>query len=508
MAQVEVAAAPAAPKLGALIGERPWLAVLGIVLVGAALRLWNLGGPSLWIDEISSVSFARVPVNLLWGDWMLYETNPPLYYTLLKFWIGLFGESEFAVRAMSVVFGLGAIVAIFVLGRALHSTQAGVLAALFCALAAEQLGYSQETRGYMLGFLASTLAAWALLRLTDLWRAGPSTLRQTAPWLALYAGAAAVAVYTHTTFFVLPVLANLYMAWVWLFRTPRRMNDALGWIGANTILAALWAWWILMTIRQVQTGAETASWIPSPNIRDVVAITSHIVATRSFELFNLLFAAVFGALMAWGAWKLPLERRVFAIVFAVGIPLLLIGISFIKPIFLERTLFWAQFIYIACLGVGVATLPWARWRWAVAAAIALVLVVDAMNWSRTTYREPWRDVATILRDHAGPNDAVLTYSAAGGVNFTYYCRRLGCENVPVLALATTRGKRGLGAFFEGAEVSAENAGQTLAPFERIWVIARTDDDPTTVLQNVATREEEDRLGDETGRMRLSVWRTR
>jgi len=492
-------------RASATIEERPWLALAVIIAAGALLRFWDLGGPSLWIDEIASVSFARVPVHMLWSDWMVYETNPPLYYTLLNFWIALFGESEFAVRAMSAVLGLSAIAAVFAFTRALHSTMAGLAAAVFCALSAEQLGYSQEARGYMLGFVAATLAGFALIRIADAWRERAYALKELWPLYALYAGATTVALYTHTTFFVLPLLANAFIVWLWFFATPRRLGDALGWIGANLVVLALWAWWVMITIRQVQTGAETVSWIPSPTIKDTIAIMAHVVATRSFEIANIMFAAAFGAVMLWGWWKLPIERRVLTLVFGAGVPFVLLAISLAKPIFLERTLFWAQFSYLALLGVGVVTLPWARWRVAVAALVALVLVVDALNWSRVAYREPWRDIARILREQAQPGDVVLAGDAFSAVNFDYYCRRDGCGDLPVLAGASVRGKRGMGQFYEGPELSADNATALLADYRRVWVVVRTTENPSALLQHVAV-EGDDLLNDSTERMSLTPWR--
>lgn len=490
----------------AVIQERPWAALAVIIAAGALLRFWNLGGPSLWIDEISSVSFARVPVGLLWSDWMVYETNPPLYYFLLNGWMDAFGESEFAVRALSVLFGLGAIAAVFAFTRALHSTPAALCAAVFCALSAEQLGYSQETRGYMLGFLAATLSAYALLRICDAWRAGAHGLRELWPYYSIYAGATTVALYTHTTFFVLPLLANVFIIWLWIFMTPRRVGDALNWIGANLLVVALWAWWALITIRQIQTGAETISWISSPTIRSAVSVLSHVIATRSFDSYNVLTAMIFAVVMTWGWFRLPLERRAFALVFGVGVPFVLLTISLVKPIFLERTVFWVQFVYFGLLGVGVSALPWARWRFLIGSLFALILFGDCVHWSVTTYREPWREVAAILRAESSPDDAVLTFSAASAVNFDYYCREDGCGDIDVLAQATRRGRRGIGQFYGGPELTADNAADIVGEYERIWVVARTEDDPAGVLNGVAQREFEDRLGDPTGRMRLSVWR--
>ncbi len=493
-------------RASVFIEERPWLSLALIIAAGALLRFWDLGGPSLWADEIASVAFGRVPVGMMWSDWMVYETNPPLYYSLLNGWMDVFGESEFAVRAMSVLFGLAAIAAVFVFTRALHSTIAGLCAAVFCALSAEQLGYSQEARGYILGFLAATLAGYALLRIADAWRERAYSVKELWKPYAIYAAGATVALYTHTTFFILPLLANIFIVWLWFFATPRRLSDALGWIGANLAVLALWGWWASITVQQMQGGAETVSWIPKPTIVDTVAIVSHVVATRSFEIANVLIAGVFGAVMAWGWWKLPLERRVFALVFGAGVPLVLLGVSLARPIFLERTLFWVQFIYLAVLAVGVVNLPWARWRVAAAAAIALVLIADSLNWLRVTYREPWREVAEILREQAGPRDAILTSSGVSAVNFSYYCREDGCGDVDVLAQEAPRGVLGIGQFYEGPEVTEENAAAILSQYERVWVIARTVDDATPIVEVVATREGEDRLGDETGRMRLTVWR--
>jgi uncharacterized membrane protein len=71
--------------------RKMWLALAAVMLVAAALRFWDLGGPSLWTDELYTLGFAKLPPQMLWSDWMVRETNPPLFYSLLSVWMIVFG---------------------------------------------------------------------------------------------------------------------------------------------------------------------------------------------------------------------------------------------------------------------------------------------------------------------------------------------------------------------------------------------------------------------------------
>src|SRR5512142_2026365 len=112
---------PAASKQLMQLGQRHWFRLSLIVLLALGLRLHLAGEQSLWRDEIASVAFARLPLSQLWSVWMVHETNPPLYYSLLHVWIRLFGEGEFAVRSLSAVIGAAAVACAGILGRQLKS---------------------------------------------------------------------------------------------------------------------------------------------------------------------------------------------------------------------------------------------------------------------------------------------------------------------------------------------------------------------------------------------------
>src|SRR4051812_33174976 len=76
-----------------------------LTLIALVIRLIGLSLDSLWFDEVFSVRAGRISVSdiviLTRGD-----VHPPLYYLLLHFWMKLFGETEIAVRMLSVIFSV------------------------------------------------------------------------------------------------------------------------------------------------------------------------------------------------------------------------------------------------------------------------------------------------------------------------------------------------------------------------------------------------------------------
>ncbi|MHC5012520.1 MAG: glycosyltransferase family 39 protein, partial [Planctomycetota bacterium] len=79
-------------------------ALLHLLLWGAFLRFVNLGTWSLWLDEGATWSWAVRPT---WGGTILAEANhPPAWWIVTRLWIGVFGDSEFALRAPSAILGV------------------------------------------------------------------------------------------------------------------------------------------------------------------------------------------------------------------------------------------------------------------------------------------------------------------------------------------------------------------------------------------------------------------
>jgi hypothetical protein len=140
------------------------LLLLLMTVAGAILRMLQIGSKGLWLDEAFSVWLGWQPVPDMLA-WLLHvDQHPPLYYTLLHFWMGL-GDDAATVRAFSAWAGTLTIPAIYLLGRRLAGRNVGLLAALILALAPFHVRFAQETRMYTLLTLNATLAMWALARL-------------------------------------------------------------------------------------------------------------------------------------------------------------------------------------------------------------------------------------------------------------------------------------------------------------------------------------------------------
>ena len=133
--------------------------IAGDLVVGITLRFWT--SSKLWLDEAQSVNIAAHPLSQL-VHYLRHDGAPPLYYVILHFWMGVVGRSDFDVRALSGVFSILGLVAIFFAARAWWGTQVALIAAAVLAILPYAVYYGTETRMYSLVMLLSALLFWVL----------------------------------------------------------------------------------------------------------------------------------------------------------------------------------------------------------------------------------------------------------------------------------------------------------------------------------------------------------
>ena len=130
--------------------NRKWIypvALVLIITIGATLQLYDLGGKSLWVDEIASVRDSESITTALDG------AQPPLYYLILHFFRYV-GTNETILRFPSVVFGILTIIMMYMVGKLFGGAKIGLISAFLLSISPFHVYYSQEARMYtLLGFL-------------------------------------------------------------------------------------------------------------------------------------------------------------------------------------------------------------------------------------------------------------------------------------------------------------------------------------------------------------------
>jgi 4-amino-4-deoxy-L-arabinose transferase-like glycosyltransferase len=124
-------------------------ALLLIVLFGAVVRLYNLGTPSLWADEMQVVFGMQMPLGALW-EWIArHEVHPPLFHLLMKI-VALTDVSDSILRLPWALCGIASIPMIYVLGKQAHSEGAGLFGAALLASNPLHIWLSRMVRPYTL----------------------------------------------------------------------------------------------------------------------------------------------------------------------------------------------------------------------------------------------------------------------------------------------------------------------------------------------------------------------
>jgi mannosyltransferase len=140
----------------------PVAGLVGLMALSLALRSRALDG-SLWIDEAISRGIAAHGLSEIPGL-LRQDGSPPLYYLLLHGWTAAFGESETALRSLSLLAALLTVPAALWAGTVVAGRTAGWVAAALAAFNPFLTIYGQEARMYALVALLSVLACGSFAR--------------------------------------------------------------------------------------------------------------------------------------------------------------------------------------------------------------------------------------------------------------------------------------------------------------------------------------------------------
>ncbi len=310
------------------------LALLLIVLSGYGLRVWRLDFQELRGDEAFGYFFGQSPYAQIVADTLsLREPHPVASYFVQKAWLGVTGDSEFALRYVSAWFSVAAIALLARLGK--RSGLPDGVAALSAALLATSpyvIWHAQDARMYSMSLaltLASSLAALGWLR------------RGTAARGVLVVLVSLLALHTHYFAVFVLVAQNAYVA-VQAITHKVDLRKLVRWLGLQVAVAASYAPWLFMARRLLIAYHGNGD---SPPLGEALIRSFSVLAAGEpvapEHRTALAFVGLALALIGLGALAARRDTRDAALWFGLylGIPLLATWYgATARPIFDERYL--------------------------------------------------------------------------------------------------------------------------------------------------------------------------
>ncbi len=458
------------------------LLLLLILSLGAVLRIVNLGSDSIWLDEAYSIQFAHLSVPQLLSETAKSDVHPPLYYLLLHTWLGLFGDSESAARLLSVIFGLLAVLMIYMVAALLFDRATGLLSALLLALSLFHIEFAQEARMY-------TLLAW--LALSSVYFFLKLFVETRLLWLVGYALVTSLLMHTHVYGFFIIIAENLFF--FSLYFTSRDLFKRLlaRWLILQAALVLLFLPWLSIMVRQFER-VQQGFWIPRPTL-NFLRLTWMIYAGSTLLSFLFIPLVALGlipqratqatrntearqSLLPASAQKLRLAHRerilllLLWLLSSIVIPFVLS--QFLSSIYLPKYTIAASAAFLILAARGVMSIGSDRARVILVAILIGLSLIQLRAYWGGPHKDFWRESASYFDRTARDGDLVLFHQESGEVPFRYYSKRTDVKAYP---LAGDKIKH----------LTEENVGAALEEYvaghNRVWLVVSHPVAETTLI---------------------------
>lgn len=312
----------------------PWL----IIIPGAILRGWNLTSSPLWYDEAFTAILAGLPTGRMLAA-TAADVHPPVYYLMASTMVELFGNSAAALRSLSLVFSILALIDFMRVLVELPVSRGARLAALaVLAFHPVQIYYAQEARMYAL--LQWLVIMQVLYMLQRRW-----------VWLGFYT---TLALYTHNYALIYSGLIGLAaLARELLGMRPRpAIREAMASIA---IPGVMWLPWLAVILSQMET-IRGHYWLPAVTLGSTLYalfqilaglnVADSLIPVTAFSLTAGLALLLISGLQA---------RRHMLLLLAFGpVALAVIGSLAWQPVLLFRALLPTAPAVAALAGDGLA----------------------------------------------------------------------------------------------------------------------------------------------------------
>ena len=438
--------------------------ILGLLLLTATLRLHNLGGRDLWVDEANGVLMSQGSLPELFTRLKL-DSSPPLYYIILHGWMRIFDHSEVNLRLISVIAALAVVASVFLIGRRWFSLETATIAAVLIATSPIHIFYSQQARMYVL------LALPALWSFHFLWRA---ISEQRRIFLVAYALATLAALYTHNhALYLLPAHAAI------IIRSGALRRKTAAWLICAAGIVIGYLPWLPTLLAQINNHTHYSWFLPFWEKNGVAGSllgtlqsfspggTQPIyVSLSGLSKGGTIVTTVFGLLAALGMLRVFRRRSattdnkslIWLCLSYTCIPLFaaLAASSLLTPNYVPGRcdqLVFPGFVMLVAVGLTCIRPPPLRYLILLALLVSSGLTVKQYYYGYPTLAD--RAMAVEITRRARPEDAVLCTSLTRA-SLEYLSRALQCPGHNLLLSARYR----LSPWQPGRSRPATQPGQT------------------------------------------------
>jgi 4-amino-4-deoxy-L-arabinose transferase-like glycosyltransferase len=385
---------------------------LALTAAAALVRLLARPGRPMWGDEAFTLALVQYPTAEVVEFLTHREVNGGIYTLLVRALLALTGplgvDPLTAARGLSMLFGVAAVPAFYLLVRRLAGERVALVAGLLLAVNHFHASYSAEARAYALAFLLVVLSSWALVALLERpgWR------------LALAFGLlAGLATWAHL--FAALVLAGQALAMLAHPRLRERWGPPLlAFALAGGLSAAIMA-------RGVWGDGGQVAWIESMDLDQFTVLLLRL--TGGVRLLLLPWSMGLGvALLSvrrGGRTAFPMALAAALVLVPV---LVTVAVSVVKPMLVPRYLLVALPGFLILAALGVAALR--RTALQVAAALLLAVLGLAEVARDENGEPPWQrvdQVAARLVALARPGDVLVVSHPAMVLTLDRELARLG-----------------------------------------------------------------------------------
>ena len=389
-----------------------WIA---IIILAAVVYAFGISHESFWYDEAySSVMASYLPWQI--PAQVMVDNHPPLYYMLLSLVRMLLGNSEWALRSLSVVGAIGLVALGAGPVRRIFGNRNAFLYAMVVLSTPAILIYAHEARMYSLAICAVTAGAlYGYLAVIE---------NRTRDWV-LFGVATLAGAYLH--YYGL-IAAFFLHAFVFFWLLIRRREQLKTYLMVGAVVAVTYLPWLIVFIRQTMS-AHKAFWL-GPLSWDAVKVAfvqpfayreqfpvltfaeflHDVTLTQTLAFALAVILCISGLIIAWqkGAKReTGLGRYILLTYLGVVITTMLVSL-FLMPLFFSRYLLVVSGLFLLLVTLGLGMLPGKYLPWIAVGLFAILNVFTIKDIYTQYFNHPMRQLVEKLDGAVQPNDLIIT----------------------------------------------------------------------------------------------------